>query len=677
MGSQRTKEDDVQRISTSVFVTNFPEYACAKDLWNACKQYGYVVDAFIPNRRSKAGKKFGFVRFIKVFDVERLVNNLCTVWIGRHRIHANVAKFHRPTGLNRSKLSNQNGEYRDTSNGVKQDSGNRDNTKSYAYAVKGRAQENGERDTNPVLVLDDSCVNKQDYSCCLNGKIKEFGALANLKVVLENEGFTDIDLRYLGGLWVMIVFKSVEVKNKFSSCAGSGSWFSQLIQASSDFIIDGRVTWVEIEGVPLKVWNENTFKRIVSKWGTLLTVENSEEDHLHSKRLCVYMKGMSNIFESFKITYQGKAYWVCAKEIPGWTPDFDEHNDEDSDSDDEQFEGVFKEDIGGCDEEVQGENDVSVVPDTVVEETNPKSIDGDGFSDQIGKQSADPFNIYSLLNKNKLKENKESNTNESLKYLPGFTPSEDVEANGQMDNQRMSFDCEKSDSVGNSGGILCVWDPNSFKKLNTTISDYFVMIRGNWVNNGKLLLIISVYAPQEFSEKKLLWDYLGQVIANWKGEVIIMGDFNEVRNKNERFGSIFHVQGANAFNTFISMANLEEIPLGGCSFTWCHRSASKMSKLDRFLMSESLLRECPNFSAITLDRYLSDHRPILLRESAHDYGPIPFWFFHYWLEVEGFENFVNEVWHEAPVVMSNAMINLMNKLKYLKKKIRVWNGMRL
>ncbi|GKB17791.1 zinc finger, BED-type, phospholipase-like, homeodomain-like protein [Tanacetum coccineum] len=140
MGSQRTKEDDVQRISTSVFVTNFPEYACAKDLWNTCKQYGYVVDAFIPNKRSKAGKKFGF--------------------IGRHRIHANVAKFHRPTGLNRSKLSNQNEEYIDTSNGVKQDSGNRDNTKSYAYVVKGRDQVNGERDTNPVLVLDDSCVNK-------------------------------------------------------------------------------------------------------------------------------------------------------------------------------------------------------------------------------------------------------------------------------------------------------------------------------------------------------------------------------------------------------------------------------------------------------------------------------------------------------------------------------------
>ncbi|GKB01244.1 RNA-directed DNA polymerase, eukaryota, partial [Tanacetum coccineum] len=409
-------------------------------------------------------------------------------------------------------------------------------------------------------------------------------------------------------------------------------------------------------------------------------------------------------------------------------------------------------------------------------------------SEQNGKQSEDPFNIYSLLNKDKMKNNKEANTKESLEYPPGFTPRENDVENVEMDNQKdncdgefgnvnnisdevnfssgfntykkaggesmdsdhcresegsrkggsilmlmdelvkvgqtmgynmdgcmknieeiiesqgvdgvnfltlqetkmesidlfeikrcwgnFAFDYVHSASVGKSGGILCVWDPNAFKKLNSTASDYFVMIQGNWVSNGKLLLIISVYAPQELSEKKSLWDYLCHVIDNWKGSVIIMGDFNEVRNKNERFGTIFNVHGANAFNSFISMANLEEVPLGGCSFTWCHRSASKMSKLDRFLMSESLLSECPNLSAITLDRFLSDHRPILLRESTHDYGPIPFRFFHYWLEMEGFENFVNEVWREAPVDNSNAMINMMNKLKYLKKKIRVWNGMR-
>ncbi|GKE36984.1 ALP1-like protein isoform X1 [Tanacetum coccineum] len=46
----------------------------AKKLWTVCKQYGTVVDAFIPDRRSKAGKRFDFVRFIKIFDVDRLVN---------------------------------------------------------------------------------------------------------------------------------------------------------------------------------------------------------------------------------------------------------------------------------------------------------------------------------------------------------------------------------------------------------------------------------------------------------------------------------------------------------------------------------------------------------------------------------------------------------------------------
>ncbi|GJZ64276.1 RNA-directed DNA polymerase, eukaryota, reverse transcriptase zinc-binding domain protein [Tanacetum coccineum] len=151
------------------------------------------------------------------------------------------------------------------------------------------------------------------------------------------------------------------------------------------------------------------------------------------------------------------------------------------------------------------------------------------------------------------------------------------------------------------------------------------------------------------SEKKMLWDYLSHVIAQWAGEVVVMGDFNEVRKKDERFGSVFNMHGANAFNLFISNAGLEEVPLGGCSYTWCHKSASKMSKLDRFLISESLMNSCPNISAITLERFLSDHRPILMRESHYDYGPVPFRFFHYWFEIKGFDKFVEDSWKEAVV----------------------------
>nr|GEU87654.1 hypothetical protein [Tanacetum cinerariifolium] len=74
MRNYRTKEDGVAKISTSIFVTKFPESFSAKDLFQSCKQYGHVVDTFIPNKRSKADMRFGFVRFINVFNDESVIS---------------------------------------------------------------------------------------------------------------------------------------------------------------------------------------------------------------------------------------------------------------------------------------------------------------------------------------------------------------------------------------------------------------------------------------------------------------------------------------------------------------------------------------------------------------------------------------------------------------------------
>ncbi|GJY32697.1 RNA-directed DNA polymerase, eukaryota [Tanacetum coccineum] len=184
--------------------------------------------------------------------------------------------------------------------------------------------------------------------------------------------------------------------------------------------------------------------------------------------------------------------------------------------------------------------------------------------------------------------------------------------------------------------------------------------------------VVVVYAPHDLKDKCMLWDYLTYVSNHWDGEVMMMGDFNEVRFKSDRFGSFFNERGADMFNSFISNASLEEVPLGGCAYTWCHKSASKMSKLDRFLISKNLMHKCPNICAITLDRFISDHRPILLRESSFDYGPTPFRFFHYWMEVDGFNEFVNILDGQRLESDHNGMRNMLFKLKFLKSKIREW-----
>nr|GFB64403.1 UvrD-like helicase, ATP-binding domain, P-loop containing nucleoside triphosphate hydrolase [Tanacetum cinerariifolium] len=214
----------------------------------------------------------------------------------------------------------------------------KDASNSYAYIVKGSQNLKVNTNLNPALVLDNSCLNQKDYSLCLMGKVKDFASLSKLKVVLVNEGFSNIKLRYMGGYWVMIEFQSFGTMKSFQANMGVGTWFSQIQQVSHDFIIDERVTWVEIKGMPLKMWSKNTFNRVASKWGVLLDVDDKEDGCLHSKRICINTKVSTKIFESFKVIYRGKVVWVKAIEVPGWVLDFVEDNEEENESDDESYE---------------------------------------------------------------------------------------------------------------------------------------------------------------------------------------------------------------------------------------------------------------------------------------------------------------------------------------------------
>nr|GEU65736.1 nucleotide-binding alpha-beta plait domain-containing protein [Tanacetum cinerariifolium] len=231
MGSYRKEEDDVYKISTLVFIMNFLESCSAMELFQSCKQYGHVVDIFIHNKWSKTRRRFGFVRFINIFNEERLVNNLCTVWIDHFKLHANIAWFHR-TPLN-------------------------------------------EKKSMP-------------------------------KKLMELKRYREDSMKL------------------FQVNVSIGSWFSQFKQASMEFNTKGRIAWVEVEGIPFKLWSDNTFKRIATK-----------------------------------------AFWIRAKEAPGWVPDFIEENDDEEHNDDGGF-NVHESGSYGGDSDVEG------VLETIFEESVQK-----------------------------------------------------------------------------------------------------------------------------------------------------------------------------------------------------------------------------------------------------------------------------------------------------------------
>nr|GEX85975.1 RNA-directed DNA polymerase, eukaryota [Tanacetum cinerariifolium] len=581
-----------------------------KDLWKVCNDYGTVVDVFIPNKKSKAGKRFAFVRFIK----------------------------------------DHVGSYVNVVNG------------SFTVVVPGPYISSAS-----ALVLDDSCVVERDLSKYAMGKVKDVNFIPNLRTLLMDEGFFDVKLKYLGGMWVMFEFDKVDTKVNMMQHIGVKSWFHVIQEVVHDFVSDERIVWVEIEEIPLNVWSRETFMRIGKKWGETLDIEDNVDSSVGRKRLCIKTKQPVSILESFKIIFKGKVLLVRAKELFTWNPTFLAHKEMVYASEDESVHSpkkipahsLFSEEVSGDD----SDSDVEEVSETIFCDN---SSSPNNNSDEMGKQhSEDPFKIYDILKKQTGGETREVSS--SLSHPPGFTPevSEIRKENDQgaeefpslvnakvMNNSqevyqeinRESVDPNvikeggfvlgvledmtrvgqaMGEAVGNSGGILCVGEAKVFKKDYATISDNFVAIYGTWLPSNSKILFVAIYAPQQASCKRVLWEYVSTLIGRWNGETIILGDFNEVRSIDERRGSCFNPSSARVFNHFISSSGLVDVKLEGYTFTWSHPSGSKMSKLDRFLVSEGIFSIFPSITALCLDRHLSDHRSILLRENKgetiHDY----------------------------------------------------------
>nr|GEX28994.1 RNA-directed DNA polymerase, eukaryota [Tanacetum cinerariifolium] len=312
-----------------------------KELWRLCKQYENVIDVFILNRRSKLGKRFGFVRFIKILDVVRLVNNLSTIWIGKFKLHVNIARFNRPL------------------------------------------------------------LNKGSHS---------FNPSANVKPASDAS------------------YKKVESRPSSSYIQAAKVGISSLSDA----------------------------KALKPALKPTKSVEHSDSDIQYPPgfTLCDRPQVNSNLDH----INQTK---VLDKE-PGAKASFQEDVNVSSCSG--HFQSVKAPKSGG--------SIIHIIEDFIkVGQTMGYKMEGcikDFEEIETKMEKVDLFNIKAFWG-------------------------------------NINFDYVVSPSVGNSSGILCVWDPSLFYKENSTVSDYFIVIMGNWLPNNKKLLVISVYAPQELAEKKSLW----------------------------------------------------------------------------------------------------------------------------------------------------------------------------
>nr|GEU50733.1 RNA-directed DNA polymerase, eukaryota, reverse transcriptase zinc-binding domain protein [Tanacetum cinerariifolium] len=307
------------------------------------------------------------------------------------------------------------------------------------------------------------------------------------------------------------------------------------------------MVWIDIEGIPFRAWSKANFEKIARKWGELVHLDNPNDLNKYSMRICVKIKVHHVIVESFKVIVKGKIFIIRAKEVTGWAPDFVDADP--SSSEDESDKSM------DLNQDWLNDKDAEVVEDSLPH--------------QVSIVSGDPFGLNDLIfNQPKNKEGVLPDKAQSgASFPPGFTPlnsnhespvmectsnipspiqglkSADINSLGEVNVQGLGGK-DKKKWVRNlcSSNRLNFISVQETKMVNFldyvirnmcgTMSFDFASIPAQGRSGGSWLpsntdLLISVYSPQELSLKRVLWTFLTDTINHWRGEVVVMGDFNE------------------------------------------------------------------------------------------------------------------------------------------------------
>ncbi|XP_071707968.1 uncharacterized protein [Rutidosis leptorrhynchoides] len=230
----------------------------------------------------------------------------------------------------------------------------------------------------------------------------------------------------------------------------------------------------------------------------------------------------------------------------------------------------------------------------------------------------------------------------------------------------------QKEKIGKSGGFLLLWDPKEFTSEQHYCSDFFIAIKGKWRGRDETSFIVNIYGPHDDSNKKKMWASLENFVGQNDGAWVLCGDFNEVRNESERQRCAFLDRRAKWFNDFIDNTHLIEVPLCGKKFTRICDNGIKFSKLDRFLISEKFNNMWGDVSVLALERLLSDHCPIVLRNKEIDFGPKPVKIFDEWLDEDGSKKVIKKAWAEC-ITGQRHDCNFRIKLKKVKFALKEWS----
>ncbi|GLU08628.1 hypothetical protein SLE2022_255300 [Rubroshorea leprosula] len=356
-GHQRRFERSGFRFSgqaTAFFFYNFPETAQEADLWRAFQRYGRVIDVYVPEKRDKWGKRFGFVRMMGVRDVSQMVRRLNQIWIGLYKLRVRVAedRVQRTSGTQRKTIAEHGTMNNRLHRFVQPD-------QSYAQVVAGNFPElkraaigsQKDEDNEDGQMIQQSGlrpeVNEEGSSCDkqvtkqqdqpgneiieFSPKIEELqwlegsmiAVVRSLDLVTGIQARMDVDggliiLAPLGGRRMLLLERTAGYLDEYMR-QNKGlfeTWFESICPWETAPEQNGRLVWLRISGVPLKAWCDGCFEKIAASIGEVIIIhdDTKKKSILCDGRVMILCYQSSKIAKSVMLKVEEQLYEINVAE---------------------------------------------------------------------------------------------------------------------------------------------------------------------------------------------------------------------------------------------------------------------------------------------------------------------------------------------------------------------------
>ncbi|KAJ0883210.1 putative RNA recognition motif domain, nucleotide-binding alpha-beta plait domain superfamily [Helianthus annuus] len=287
-GSRHQQQQKETDQGVKFFVSNLPERCASTDLVSVLKGFGDIRGTYIARKYDRLGKRFGFVTFNKGRNMEDLEAELKDVWIGSYKLFIVPARFVDGKEIPRKKEK----VWQQVKGKVVQEEGKDEACGRESIPVDVCV---GDRRSFKDTLLNKESVNNEELEIKVDTSLRVFGewydravivhlktleALTNLKVWLKNMNVNEVEIKYVGGLCVILVFPNRDAKMVFTANKNAWGIHVDLLEEwyGQTFTVP-RIAWLKIHGVPLSLSCSKVFEDVATKFGSIIhSVTFPEED---------------------------------------------------------------------------------------------------------------------------------------------------------------------------------------------------------------------------------------------------------------------------------------------------------------------------------------------------------------------------------------------------------------